>query len=1702
MFKAIQHITLIRKSQMSLLDWADTQPKHAEQRRRSGSMRHLANGATVAVAATTAKVMVRGKEGRAISRGTPVYYKTEDMPRKMKGTVHHIEGEMHTIQPNRQGHVYRPAQITIHRDQIWTEDEHRGTAAAPQRTTEGHVAVDVSNARAVTAQEQTGLTETEVIKHPTFLAAMKNRLKHLAISNGMSADYREHNGILLNDDMDASDLYTEYVTAAMNSYRTTASKASPQDIAEFKAWLAGSAEHGTIAMSMLRTGKTAAIRHLRDLHEHNASHTSYATDMEDDQESGMRAISAQHHHVPEHEGAIAKQMGLMQGIADQLDALDDPIAAKIIMMKYGLGDLSHAYKEQDIASALNRRGIQTADVTRWDADNVKAHMMAALARLAKTKGVKELRDFIKSLRDAEDEQLIKSHVKQYTRQDGTVVESHEDKRVKKHVTILNHQHTHGEEIHTGAKLQHGKELIDSLRSKGWKEREVHQVKQNNGAIGGKKEELPEHEEIKAKNRDNSALQTAERQMKKMRDAAMESDDPVSTLKNINTSRTNTYTSAIDDYREKLLNHFGHSVDRNKTATKFEKDGHSIILSQEGNGHTVHFAGGTPDKDALTSVKGKQERESVDMGQKDAKFQYGEGEEGENVAYTAKMNKVKSKFALVDAHSLTTSHNYDGHVNTAYPQEIQPRDRARIASRMQIQEIANDIKPELYGIDHKTSDGAPIVGKDGIVESGNGRTIALSLAYKTGKADEYKEWLKGYAKHVGLKPEDVDKMDAPMLVRVRQTDVDRPEFAREANQSNQLGQSPTEVAQSDAERIDDAMLAKYQPDDDGDILGEDNKPFVQAFLQKLGSKEAASYVDKYGEPNKKLVDRIQAAVFERVYRSEALTELMTESADSDVKNIIGAMSVSAAAYSKIQKHGDLNVTPELLDAIDIYRSAKRSGNSIDDQLDQAGFDNDGKMTQVHPVTEELARAIHEFKGSKKKLTHFFKTMTERAGDEVSARENDEAFGAADIFGNTRDKKDKGTIVKESREQTKRGDQQEEGGLFRSFQPRAFTHLLRKSRRPNGHGKRENSSKAEADQGGGSGSPEGDRQTLRKAQVSAYERTTADGSLVHVREHEDGRVRRYGRLVQHSKSSYDLHSIRKDRFGHLPHWHSLSEETRNHILKMEGDKAQEHKEWEDWKDKKDGKKPEAVTLQGDKSGWKQAVLFKGKAYTHLYLLRKSVDWQKQKDKDTITVTVKLRDRERSLVRLLQDIRRKANCGHSYTVVTDPDAGHKEAGRFDIDGDGGFHIDEIRADGELVKSQPGLWLLRKSKGNEKGFERLRSRGLQLPTDGLALQNLSKKTVLLIKSNVNSYVTRTGRRVDSYCRNCEAESIFDYKTDHHDDGTKNSYKECRNCGEKVVVHKRQTKQKIARSEKQAKHEALIQELLGKSHPKTICIDFDGVIADYSKGFQGADVFGDPLPGAAAAITKLKLDGWKVIIFTTRKATVGLENYLRFNGIPFDEINSNSDQPEGSNPGKPIADVYLDDRAVRFEDWQQAPADIKAAVPAKIQHLPALRKSRKLHGRIDFRGLPVSIEAGRSRVREWFNPQDGTQGMSRMTIPYGYIRGTMGVDGDQVDVFVGPDHSADTVYVVHTTKAPDFTGYDEDKCFVGVNSPEEAMRYFLAAYDQPKFFGSMSIFSLDEFKEALKTLKGKKLESGNQYIPPATQLGAHPAEATPDTPR
>jgi hypothetical protein len=105
----------------------------------------------------------------------------------------------------------------------------------------------------------------------------------------------------------------------------------------------------------------------------------------------------------------------------------------------------------------------------------------------------------------------------------------------------------------------------------------------------------------------------------------------------------------------------------------------------------------------------------------------------------------------------------------------------------------------------------------------------------------------------------------------------------------------------------------------------------------------------------------------------------------------------------------------------------------------------------------------------------------------------------------------------------------------------------------------------------------------------------------------------------------------------------------------------------------------------------------------------------------------------------------------------------------------------------------------------------------------------------------------------------------------------------------------------------------------RTLAIDFDGVIHQYA-GWQGESTFNAPVPGAKEALETLHDAGWILIVHTCRRDTLRVQQYLRTHGIPFDFINENPFGPADTHPKKLYADIYLDDRAVRFTgSWTDA---------------------------------------------------------------------------------------------------------------------------------------------------------------------------------------
>lgn len=200
---------------------------------------------------------------------------------------------------------------------------------------------------------------------------------------------------------------------------------------------------------------------------------------------------------------------------------------------------------------------------------------------------------------------------------------------------------------------------------------------------------------------------------------------------------------------------------------------------------------------------------------------------------------------------------------------------------------------------------------------------------------------------------------------------------------------------------------------------------------------------------------------------------------------------------------------------------------------------------------------------------------------------------------------------------------------------------------------------------------------------------------------------------------------------------------------------------------------------------------------------------------------------------------------------------------------------------------------------------------------------------------------------------------------------------------------------------------------------------------------------------------------------------------------------------------VNAKDRAIAKEIAK----DHLAEDPDYYRKLKQIEKARKLHGRRRFQGFDISIENRKGSVRHWYDKHTDTEGQTKMVYPYGYIRLTEGMDGDHVDVFIGPDESADSVYVVHQRKAPDFKTPDEDKVMMGFPSAKEAKAAYLAHFDSPEFFGSMTTMGVEQFRRKVyrtrrKMIKARQLPLSLEKAGPASEPNTTPGYGAGFQPR
>lgn len=295
--------------------------------------------------------------------------------------------------------------------------------------------------------------------------------------------------------------------------------------------------------------------------------------------------------------------------------------------------------------------------------------------------------------------------------------------------------------------------------------------------------------------------------------------------------------------------------------------------------------------------------------------------------------LTAKYQIVDLGDLITSHDLDLRQNPKYPQELQPRDRSAGNSFDQIRHITNELNPEQLGKSAEANTGAPIVGPDGVVESGNGRTISIAKNYAAGDPRGYRAWLESQ----GF---DVAGMKNPVLIARRTSEMSpaQREFFTSSTATNTgLNMNASERAALDAKYLTPDVMFKLK---DGPIDSVDNAEFVLSFMNKMPVNERGSFRGKDNQLSITGVDRLKAAIVSAAFGDAAIIERAFVDTDNNVKNITGALTDVAGSWAKMRaaaKDGDIapehDVTSQLLDTIKKVMKARDEKRPLQEAIPQ-------------------------------------------------------------------------------------------------------------------------------------------------------------------------------------------------------------------------------------------------------------------------------------------------------------------------------------------------------------------------------------------------------------------------------------------------------------------------------------------------------------------------------------------------------------------------------------------------------------------------------------------------------------------------------------------------------------------------------------------------------------------------------------------------
>lgn len=195
--------------------------------------------------------------------------------------------------------------------------------------------------------------------------------------------------------------------------------------------------------------------------------------------------------------------------------------------------------------------------------------------------------------------------------------------------------------------------------------------------------------------------------------------------------------------------------------------------------------------------------------------------------------------------------------------------------------------------------------------------------------------------------------------------------------------------------------------------------------------------------------------------------------------------------------------------------------------------------------------------------------------------------------------------------------------------------------------------------------------------------------------------------------------------------------------------------------------------------------------------------------------------------------------------------------------------------------------------------------------------------------------------------------------------------------------------------------------------------------------------------------------------------------------------------PRKHIEAVKASLGAVRVHTVEAAAANADQAPSDAKKEAGNYRK-----GKANWRGLALSIENAKGSKRTGTG-RDGKKWAVTMPAHYGYVRGTVGADGDHVDFYMGDDEASEFVLLVDQKDTSTGT-FDEHKIVLGTRDAGQALGIYNRGFSDGRGLeriGGVREMTVDELKNWLE--KGRMKRPISRHLSEVDKL-AQPRRSPP----